>query len=112
MATITTELDDDGEVLMLMECETSGAFSKSASEIKADPTMAFKNSVNAIAIMCRSIADKVAPQLEGSGLAFDAEFAIKTDAMGGIMIAVDPTKGQIKVTVRYQEQDEDEDEDY
>lgn len=98
MAFIMTQVSDD--VMMLLECETTGAFSKSDLEIKPNPMMAFLNSVDAIAKIARSVGDGVAPGLLESGCDVDVQFGLKIDGAGAVMISQD-SSGQFKVNLKF-----------
>jgi hypothetical protein len=100
MATITTELDDAGEILMLLEAETTGAFTKSESEIESNPLQAFKMATKNSAIICRRLADSMAQGMAGSGCDFEVSFALKIDSAGGVMIGMTSDDGQFRVTVK------------
>ncbi|NCG17485.1 MAG: hypothetical protein GWP91_00520 [Rhodobacterales bacterium] len=99
MATFETELDDDGEVLFLMEAETTGAFSKSSAGETPRPHLAFKQAVNAIGMMGNRIATSVGPNIEGTGMQAAITFGIKIDASGQVMIASDTRNCQFSVQV-------------
>lgn len=100
MATFTTELDDAGEILMTVEAETTGAFTKSEAEIEANPLMAFKNATKYAGVMARRLAESLAVQMQGSGCDFEATFALKMDSAGAVMMGMRSDDGQFRVTVK------------
>lgn len=99
MATFETELDDDGEVLFLMEAETTGAFSKSSAGETPRPHLAFKQAVNAIGLMSSRLAHSVGSKIGGTGIEAAVTFGIKIDASGQVMIAAETGNCQFSVQV-------------
>lgn len=100
MATFTTELDDAGEVLMLVEAETTGAFTKSETEIEANPLQAFKSATKAAGLIARTLAEQLGKGMDGTGCDFEATFAMKIDSAGGVLIGMRSDDGQFRVTVK------------
>ena len=87
MATFMTELDDAGEVLFLMEAETTGAFAKSELDIRPNPLQCYKQAVGAIGLMAERMADSVGKAVSGTGVDAEVTFAIKIDSAGMVMIS-------------------------
>ena len=100
MATFMTELDEAGEVLFLMEAETTGAFAKSELEIKPNPLQCYKQAVSAIGLMAERMAAQVGKAVEGTGVDAEVSFALKIDAVGMVMISANQNC-QLNVTLRF-----------
>lgn len=99
MAFIMTQVSDD--VMMLLECEMTGAFSKSEMEIKPNPMMAFLNGVDAMAKIARSVGDGVVGPMLEAGCDMDVTFGIKIDGAGAVLIAQDHNLCQFKVNLKF-----------
>jgi hypothetical protein len=87
MATFMTELDDAGEVLFLMEAETTGAFAKSSLGVKPNPLKCFKQTVGAIGMMAEQLANGVGSKVSGTGVDAEVTFGLKIDSAGMVMIS-------------------------
>jgi len=100
MAFIVSRLDE--ETVMMVETETTGAFSKSDLEVKPDPERAIYNSVDTITKLSRTISSGVIPSLRdvrASG--FEMVFGTKIDGQGAVMLSQRPEDGQFRVTLRW-----------
>lgn len=101
MAQFVTQIE--GDHLMMIEAETSGAFAKSELEIKANPMSAFETCIGAITRMGRVLSNRVRAELAGTGTeSAEVSFGIKCDQVGSVMIAQENEKAQftVKVTIR------------
>jgi hypothetical protein len=101
MAQFVTQIE--GEHLIMVEAETSGAFAKSELEIKANPMTAFDTSISAIARLGRVLSTRLRTDLAGTGTErAEIVFGIKCDQVGSVMIAQENEKAQftVKVSIR------------
>ena len=87
MATFITELDDAGEVLILMEAETTGAFAKSDLEIKPNPLRCYKQSIETIGLIAKRMAEGIGSHVAGTGTEAEVSFGIKIDSAGTVMFS-------------------------
>ncbi len=100
MATFITDLTDD--VQIMLETETTGAFSKSELEVDANPIKAFQNSLNAVGQVANVLAERARAQLnEGVSGTIDVRLGIKIDGNGAVMIAQTAENAQLDVTIRF-----------
>jgi hypothetical protein len=99
MAFLTTQISDD--VMLMLECETTGAFTKSDLEIRPNPLMAFLNSVDAMAKVSKAIADGVEPAMATTDTKMDVRFGIKVDGNGSVLISKEQTGCQFLVTLQF-----------
>ncbi len=100
MAFIVSRLDKD--TIVMVETETTGAFSKSELEVKPDPERAIINSVETITKMSRTIAAGVIPSLrEVRASNFEMMFGMKIDGQGAVLVSQRPDDCQFKVTLRW-----------
>jgi hypothetical protein len=100
MAFIVSRLDE--ETLVMVECETTGAFSKSDLEIKPDPERAIFNSVESIARIARTFSAGIVPNLrEIRANSFELNFACKVDGNGSVMVSQRSDDGQFRITLRW-----------
>jgi hypothetical protein len=98
MAQFVTQIE--GEHLVMVEAETSGAFAKSELEIKANPMTAFETSIGIMTRMGRVISSRVRAELAGTGVdRAEVVFGIKCDQVGSVMIAQENEKAQFTVRV-------------
>ncbi len=96
MAQFVTQIE--GEYMLMVEAETSGAFAKSELEIKANPMTAFDTSIGAITRIGRVLSDRVRTALKGTGTErAEIVFGIKCDQVGSVMIAQENEKAQFTV---------------
>ena len=98
MATFITELNDTTEIVL--ETETSGAFSKSELEVEASPVKAFQNAAKTIgmvsATMTRLVRENAGPIAGESQVVF----GIKIDSNGSVMIASAVAESQFNVSLK------------
>ena len=88
----------EGDNLMLIETETSGAFAKSESEIRANPMAAFENALDAIGRIGRVACERIGAQTAGTAIeSIDVHFGVKVDQQGGVMIAQENEAAQFTV---------------
>lgn len=88
----------EGDHIMLMEAETSGAFAKSDTEIRSNPMAAFENGVDAIGRIGRVISDRLHSQYAGTMIEHvDVTFGVKVDQAGAVMIAMENEAAQFTV---------------
>lgn len=100
MAFIVSRLDEETQVLV--ECETTGAFSKSDLEIKPDPERAIFVTVENIASLSRTLAMGIVPTLrEVRASNFEVQYGIKIDGNGSVLISQRKEDGQFSVTLRW-----------
>lgn len=98
MPVFVTQLE--GDTLIPLEAETSGAFAKSELEIKASPMAAFDNSVAAMGNLGRVMAGRIQEQFAGTGIeSAQVTFGIKVDHAGMVMIAQEKDRAQFNVTL-------------
>lgn len=98
MPVFVTQLE--GDTMMLLEAETSGAFAKSELEIRPNPMAAFDNSVSMIGTIGRIIADRVAAEYSGGAIETAVvRFGVKVDGAGSVMVAQEGDKAQFTVTL-------------
>lgn len=96
MAQFVTQIE--GDHVILMEAETSGAFAKSDLEIKPNPMGAFHVTLESIGLIGRVAAAKLRETLAGTGTeTAELGFGIKCDQMGSVMIAQENEKAQFTV---------------
>lgn len=100
MATFMTELDDAGEQMMLLEAESTGAFSKSDLETKPNPLLCYKQSMTAIGTIAKRMALQIGESTKGSGAAVEVSFGIKIDSNGTVMISAN-TNCQLNCTLKF-----------
>ena len=99
MAFFVTRLDESTQCLI--ECETSGAFSKSDLEIKPDPEQAVIIAMSTI-VKIAEVMGRNSAQLKSAGAnEFDIDFGIKVDGVGSVMIAQRVDEGQFRVALRF-----------
>jgi len=92
----------EGDNLMLMEAETSGAFAKSDTEIRANPMAAFDNAFEAIARIGRAANDRLATMAAGTAIEqVELRFGIKVDQAGAVMIAMENEAAQFTVKLSF-----------
>ncbi len=101
MATFMTEIDQSGEQLMLLEAETTGAFSKSELEIKPNPLQCYKQSIGAIGEIAKVMATQIGEQTAGTGAAVEVTFGIKIDGNGSVMISSMTSNCQLTCTLKF-----------
>jgi len=101
MATFMTELDESGETIMLLEAETTGAFSKSELEIKPNPLQCYKQSIGAIGTIAKVMAHQIGDATAGSGADVEVTFGIKIDGNGSVMIASMTGNCQLTCTLKF-----------
>lgn len=99
MAFFMTQVTED--VMLLLEAETTGAFSKSDLEIRPNPLMAFLNSVDAVSKLGKSFSDGLSPTMETAGCDIDVTFGVKVDGNGSVMVSKEATSCQFNVTMRF-----------
>ena len=99
MAFFITQISDDTE--MLIEAETTGAFTKSDLEIRPDPLKAFLNSADAAAKLGLAFSERLAPTMAATHSDVDVHFGLKVDGNGSVMISKESTGCQFQVTLRY-----------
>ena len=87
MAQFMTELDETGDVLFLIEAETTGAFAKSALDVRPNPLKCFKQCVAAIGLMADQMATGIGNKVEGTGVDAQVTFGLKIDSAGMVMIS-------------------------
>ena len=102
MATFMTELDQAGEQLMLIEAETTGAFSKSELDIKPNPLQCYKQSIGAIGQITKIMAIQIGEQTRGTGAAVEVTFGIKIDGSGSVMISSMTSTCQLTCTLKFE----------
>lgn len=103
MPVFMTQLE--GDTLMLIEAETSGAFAKSDLEIRPNPMAAFDNSIAAMGTIGRRIASAIRSEYDGTGIdSAEVTFGVKVDQAGAVMIAQENERSQftVKLHVRTQ----------
>lgn len=92
----------DDQTWLLIEAETSGAFSKSDFEdSKFTPQLAFLNLCTVSAQVALGLTRSLEERLGGTQAEVDVTFGVKSDAHGNVMVAMKPDEGQFSVTVRY-----------
>jgi len=101
MATFMTELDQAGEKLMLLEAETTGAFSKSELEIKPNPLQCYKQSISAIGDIAKIMATQIGEATRGSGANVEVTFGIKIDGNGSVLISSMTSNCQLTCTLKF-----------
>ncbi len=104
MAFFITQISDDTE--MLIEAETTGAFTKSDLEIRPDPLKAFLNAVDAASKLGLAFADRLRPTMASTRSEADVHFGLKVDGNGSVMISKDSSECQFQVTLRFKGGDE------
>jgi hypothetical protein len=96
MAQFVTQIE--GDHIILMEAETSGAFAKSDLEIKPNPMAALGNSMEAVGRIGSLCSERLRAVLAGTGTeSAEVSFGIKCDQIGSIMIAQEHEKAQFSV---------------
>lgn len=101
MPVFTTQLE--GETLMLIEAETTGAFAKSDLEIRPNPMAAFHTAVVAMGTMGRVMSARIQKEYAGRGItSAEVSFGVKVDQAGSVMIALEAEKAQfiVKLNIR------------
>jgi Trypsin-co-occurring domain 1 len=101
MPVFATQLE--GDRLLLLEAETSGAFNKSELEFRPHPMSAFDHSMIAIADVGRVLAERARDGLTGTGVeSAEVTFGVKIDGMGMVMLAQESSAAQftVKLTIR------------
>lgn len=99
MAFITSELNDDA--IMMVECETTGAFSKSDLEIKPNPLMAFKNATALIGDVGKVVAESVQAKFKDTDANMQVRFGVKIDSMGSVLVSQQGDACQFSVTITF-----------
>ena len=99
MAFFMTQVTDD--VMLLLEAETTGAFSKSDLEIRPNPIMAYLNSIDAVAKLGNSFSSGLSSTMESAGCDIDVTFGVKIDGAGSVMISKEQQVCQFNVTMRF-----------
>jgi hypothetical protein len=94
-----TQVTDD--VMLLLEAETTGAFSKSDLEIRPNPIMAYLNSIDTVAKMGSSFSSGLSSTMETAGCDIDVTFGVKIDGAGSVMISKEQQVCQFNVTMRF-----------
>ena len=98
MPVFVTQLE--GDTMMLLEAETSGAFAKSELEIKPNPMAAFDNSVALMGTIGRIMSERLAAEFGGGGVEKAVvSFGIKVDGAGSVMLAQETDKAQFALTL-------------
>lgn len=93
----------EGDTMMLLEAETSGAFAKSELEIRPNPMAAFDNSIDAIGRVGRILAERIQAQYAGTGIdSAEVTFGIKIDGTGAVMISQENERSQFTVKINVQ----------
>jgi hypothetical protein len=96
LAQFVTQIE--GEHLLVVEAETTGALAKFDLEIKANPMTAFESCITAITRMGGVLSNRVRAELAGTGTErAEVVFGIKCDQVGSIMIAQENEKAQFTV---------------
>ena len=102
MATFVTQLE--GNTMMVVEAETSGAFGKNeGSGQRANPMAAFDLAIETASSMCRIMSFRMAEALRGAPVSTtELDFGVKIDQHGTVMVAQEADRAQFKVklTVR------------
>ena len=99
MAFLVTEISDD--VTLMLECETTGAFSKSDMEVRPNPLMAFRNSLDMIGKIGVAFAEQVGPAMAAADAEMDVKFGVKVDGQGAVMVSMRSEECQFNVTMRF-----------
>jgi hypothetical protein len=100
MPVFVTQIDAD--TIMLMEAETSGAFAKSESEIRANPMGAFDTSMGAIGRIGRLMTERLRGELAGTAVeSVECTFGVKVDGAGAVMIAQENDRAQFTVKLQF-----------
>ena len=99
MAFFLTQITEDTE--MLIETETTGAFNKSALEVRPDPKKAFLNTVDACNKLGLALAEQLQDTMDETGCAIDMQFGIKVDGNGSVMIAKEMSGCQFRVALAF-----------
>lgn len=107
MAFFLTQITEDTE--MLIETETTGAFNKSALEVRPDPKKAFLNTVDACNKLGVALSDQLREMMESTGCSIDMQFGIKVDGNGSVMIAKEMAGCQFRVAMAFKTSDADTD---
>lgn len=97
MALIQTRI---GDKAILLEAETTSAFSKSELEERPDPEKAMETSIDLLATLAAAVANQVGDAVPEGGSA-EVSFGIKVDAEGQVCVAKSIDDGQLKCVVRY-----------
>jgi hypothetical protein len=94
-----TQLDENTQVLI--EAPASGALGKSDMEIRPDPLRALLNCQDLVGKIARGFATSVGNALDGTGMDFEVEFAVRADAYGSVMISQHTGEGQFICRIKY-----------
>lgn len=97
MAFFMTQVTEDTEVFL--ETETTGAFNKSALEVRPDPRKAFLNTVDACNKLGIALAEQLHETMETARCDIDMSFGIKVDGNGSVMIAKEMANCQFNVAI-------------
>jgi len=103
MAFFLTQITEDTE--MLIETETTGAFNKSALEVRPDPKKAFLNTVDACNKLGVAFSDQLRETMDSTGCSIDMQFGIKVDGNGSVMIAKEMAGCQFRVAMAFKSSD-------
>lgn len=101
MPVFVTQLE--GDKMMLLEAETSGAFAKSDLEIRPNPIAAFDNSIDALGAIGTIVCDRLRDKFAGTPIETAVvTFGVKIDQAGAVMIAQvhDNAQFTVSLTVR------------
>jgi NTP-dependent ternary system trypsin peptidase co-occuring protein len=92
----------EGDNLMLIEAETSGAFAKSETEIRANPMAAFDNALDAIGRIGRVASERLAAGVAGTTIeGVELRFGVKIDQAGSVMLAMENESAQFTVKLSF-----------
>ncbi len=94
-----TLLDDNTQILI--EAPASGAIGKSDLEVRPDPLRAVINCQELVGKIARGFATSVGNALDGTGMDFEVEFAVRADGNGSVMISQHTTEGQFICRIKY-----------
>jgi hypothetical protein len=94
-----TDLDDDTQIVI--EAATSGAFAKSDLEVRPNPRLALQNAITTTGQIAQKFATELRPAMAASRAEAEVSFSVKCDHTGLVMIAMNPTEGQFKVTLSF-----------
>jgi hypothetical protein len=98
MPVLVTQLE--GDTMMLLEAETSGAFAKSEMEIRPNPMAAFDNSIAMMGTIGRIMGDRLSAEFAGGGIdSAVVKFGVKVDGAGSVLLAQEGEKAQFSVTL-------------
>lgn len=98
MPVFVTQLD--GDKMILLEAETTGAFAKSDLEIRPNPMAAFDNAVDAVGTIGTILSDRIRDKFAGTPIETAAvTFGVKVDQAGAVMIAQEHDSAQFTVSL-------------